>query len=149
LTVTDDGGKTNTDTTYAVITEKPNYLPTINFSYSPINPTIDDIIQFTDSSTDIDGMIVSYLWNFSDGTNSTDKNPKHEYSKSGAYTITLKITDDAGATDIFSKAILVEGSHKSITGTTTEKPKGTPGFELILVICAIALVLLWSRNRAK
>jgi PKD repeat protein len=149
LTVTDDDGKTNEDTTYAVITGKPNYPPTANFSYSPLNPTTDDTIQFTDLSIDTDGTIVSYLWNFSDGTNSTDKNPNHKYSKSGAYMITLKITDDANATDILSETILVEESNKGTTGTTTEKPKGTPGFELILVICAITLVLLWKRKRAK
>lgn len=149
LTVTDDDGETNVDTTYAVITEKPNYPPNANFSYSPLNPTTDDTVQFTDLSTDTDGIIVSYYWNFSDGTNSTDKNPKHTYSKSGAYMITLKITDDDGAIDIYSKAILVEESNKGITGTATEKPKGTPGFELIFVVCAIALVLLWKRKRVE
>jgi len=147
LTVTDNNGSTSSDKTYAVITEKPNYPPNADFSYSPLNPTIDDTMQFTDLSTDSDGAIVSYFWNFSDGTNSTDKNPKHKYSKSGAYTITLKITDDDNATDIFSKAILVEESNKDVTGTTTEKPKGTPGFEIILVVCAIALVLFWKRRR--
>jgi parallel beta-helix repeat protein len=149
LTVTDDDGKTNVDTTYAVITEKPNYPPNANFTYSPLNPTTDDTMQFTDLSIDTDGTIVLYFWNFSDGTNSTDKNPKHTYGKSGAYMTTLKVTDDDGATDIFSKAILVEESNKDITGTTTEKPKGTPGFELVFVIFAMALVLLWKRKRIK
>ena len=148
LTVTDNGGKIHADTTYAVITEKPNYPPTASFSYSPLNLTTDDVIQFTDLSTDTDGIIVSYYWNFSDGTNSTDKNPNHTYNISGTYLVSLIIKDNNNATDTISKAILVEETqNKDITGTETDK--GTPGFELIIVIIGIALVLFLKRRRIK
>ena len=41
-----------------------------------------------------DGNIVSYYWNFSDGTNSTDKNPNHIYSRNGTYLVNLIIKDN-------------------------------------------------------
>ncbi|MEA2054191.1 MAG: NosD domain-containing protein, partial [Candidatus Thermoplasmatota archaeon] len=45
----------------------PNYAPTANFTHSPTSPTTDDTITFTDTSTDADGTIVDWLWNFGDG----------------------------------------------------------------------------------
>jgi|GEM_PF-2434226 len=155
LTVTDDDGNNDTDATYANITERPNEKPTANFSYLPLNPTTDDTIQFTDLSTDSDGTIVSFSWNFSDGTYSSEKDPSHKYENAGAYAITLKVTDDDGATDTVSKAILVDNSHTIvIPGTAPGKSKGllgSYGFDLIIIviICAIILFLLLIRKRRK
>ncbi len=51
-------------------------------------------------SYDPDGTIVSYLWNFGDGTTGTTANPSHAYNKLtlGTYMITLKVTDNSGNT---------------------------------------------------
>lgn len=38
----------------------------------------------------------SYLWDFGDGTTSTDKNPVHTYAEGGYYTAVLTVTDAAG-----------------------------------------------------
>ncbi|MFN0031954.1 MAG: PKD domain-containing protein [Flavobacteriales bacterium] len=38
----------------------------------------------------------SYLWNFGDGKYSNDVNPKHKFTKSGVYDVSLSITDDQG-----------------------------------------------------
>ena len=147
LTVTDNGGKIHDDTTYSVITEKPNYPPIADFSYFPLNPTTDDIIQFTDLSKDTDGIIVSFYWNFSDGSNSQDKNPNHTYIINGTYIVSLTIKDNNNAKDMISKIIFVDKSqNKDITETETDK--GIPGFELIFFICAIAVsTLLWKKKR--
>jgi len=63
------------------------------FSITKINESI----NFTDISTDIDGNIVSWLWDFGDGTNSTSQNTSHIYNTSNCYTITLTVTDNDGA----------------------------------------------------
>lgn len=55
-------------------------------------------IAFTDGSTDSDGTIVSWLWEFGDGGISTDQNPTYAYPVGGDYTVTLTVTDDGGAT---------------------------------------------------
>ncbi len=43
-------------------------------------------IQFYDDSK---GFITGWLWNFGDGTNSTEQNPLHKYIKSGIFNVTL------------------------------------------------------------
>lgn len=50
-------------------------------------------VQFNDLSQDIDNNIVSYFWDFDDGTNSTEQNPHHTYEKEGIYVVRLTITD--------------------------------------------------------
>jgi PKD repeat protein len=51
--------------------------------------------QFSSAgSTDPDGTIASYSWNFGDGGSSTAANPSHTYSSAGTYTATLTVTDN-------------------------------------------------------
>jgi len=45
--------------------------PTADFTYSPMPPTALDPIQCTDTSTDNDGLIISWSWDFDDGSTST------------------------------------------------------------------------------
>jgi DNA/RNA endonuclease G (NUC1)/polyhydroxyalkanoate synthesis regulator phasin len=50
-------------------------------------------------SLDPNGNIVSYAWNFGDGTTTTGQDVTHTYSQDGAYTVTLVVTDNDGLTD--------------------------------------------------
>ena len=95
LMVTDNYGVTNQISIPISILNLP---PTPQFQYSPPQPTDMDEISFTDNSTDIDGEIISWLWNFGDGTNSTQKNPTHTYPDNGTYTLILQVTDDDNST---------------------------------------------------
>jgi hypothetical protein len=91
---------------YSVSSEEIlNIKPTANFTYTPENPSTQDTIQFTDTSTDSDGTIISWLWDFDDGNTSTQQNPTHQYTDDGTYNINLAVTDDDGAVDTISKAI--------------------------------------------
>ncbi|WP_274428173.1 PKD domain-containing protein [Desulfosarcina sp. BuS5] len=49
------------------------------------------------SDSDVDGSIVSYLWNFGDGTTSSEQNPSHVYTAPDTYNVTLTVTDNEGA----------------------------------------------------
>ncbi|PHR65303.1 MAG: hypothetical protein COA51_05580 [Idiomarina sp.] len=51
------------------------------------------------ASSDTDGSIVSYDWNFGDGTTATGALNNHSFSAAGEYSVTLTVSDDAGATD--------------------------------------------------
>jgi len=61
--------------------------------------------SFTDSSSDSDGTISSWSWDFGDGNSSTAQNPAHSYSIAGTYTVTLTATDNDGATDQASSSV--------------------------------------------
>ncbi|MEM2250589.1 MAG: PKD domain-containing protein [Candidatus Hadarchaeales archaeon] len=70
--------------------------PVARFTYSPTSPTTSDTIQFIDNSYDPDGHIVRWIWDFGDGTSSTDRNPTHRYLNPGSYTVTLTVIDNSG-----------------------------------------------------
>ena len=55
-------------------------------------------VQFTGSGSDRDGSIVSYHWDFGDGTTSEQQTASHIYETVGTYVVTLTVKDDLGAT---------------------------------------------------
>jgi PKD repeat protein len=55
--------------------------------------------QFTDGSTDDDGTVIGWNWQFGDGATSDASEPAHVYGAPGTYTVTLTVTDNDGATD--------------------------------------------------
>jgi PKD repeat protein len=52
---------------------------------------------YSTGSTDPDGTIVAYSWDFMDGSFSTEPVPSHEFIGTGTYPVTLTVTDDLGA----------------------------------------------------
>ncbi|MDP1614825.1 MAG: PKD domain-containing protein, partial [Methylococcales bacterium] len=73
--------------------------PTASIAYSPSTVYVNTEVQFTDSSTaGGDASMVSWAWNFGDGTTSTLKNPKHTYIKTGSVTVKLTVTNSCGET---------------------------------------------------
>jgi len=92
-----------------------NAPPSADFSYTPLNPVVNDTISFdAGASVDYDGSIVSYAWDFGDGNTSTGKTTSHVYSSSGKYTVTLTITDNDGAVKSIYKYISVNEPGSNI-----------------------------------
>ena len=61
---------------------------------------IGESIQFNgDGSIDQDDNIISYHWDFGDGTTSTEQNPAHFYNQKGIYPVTLTVVDVKGLED--------------------------------------------------
>ena len=83
-----------------------NEPPTASFTYSPSTPSIEDIIAFTDTSTD-DSNIATWSWNFGDGHTASAKNPTHTYSTSGTFIVKLFVTDDNGVTNFTTSSITI------------------------------------------
>jgi len=73
-----------------------NAPPTPSFIHNPDSPSYIDMIQFNDTSTDADGQVRSWLWDFGDGYTSTEQNPNHTYALKGTYDITLTAIDNDG-----------------------------------------------------
>lgn len=84
-----------------------NMPPSAGFAFSPESPSASDTIQFNNESSDPEGNIESYTWNFGDGTTSNEEDPTHSYSENGIYTVELRVTDDAGSSDTHSQKIVV------------------------------------------
>jgi len=82
-----------------------NTPPIANFSNS-LGCYKDDVI-FTDLSTSSSGNIVSWGWNFSDGTTSTLQNPSHGFSIPGFFTVSLNITNEFGCSASVQKSVQV------------------------------------------
>lgn len=75
----------------------PNGTPVPSFVYSPSSPvTLSEITFDASSSQDSDGRIVSYAWNFGDGTQGSGVVVRKQYSSWGSYTVVLTVTDDRG-----------------------------------------------------
>jgi PKD repeat protein len=90
LSVTDDEGVTDSDShAVSVSTPPPDQPPTASFTSSCNGLTC----NFTDTSTDPDGPIVSWSWNFGDGATSTAQNPSRTYASAGTYTVSLQVSD--------------------------------------------------------
>jgi PKD repeat protein len=106
LTVTDDGGLTSS-VTHQVSVVKPNVPPTAAFTTSC--DYLDCDFDAT-TSTDSDGTIDEYAWDFGDGQTGTGSTPNHVYANPGTYTISLVVTDDDDATDDASSSQVVVGA---------------------------------------
>jgi PKD repeat protein len=59
------------------------------------------------ASTDSDGTISGFSWNFGDSTTGGGLTASHAYAAAGTYTVTLTVTDNEGATGVISHPVTV------------------------------------------
>jgi PKD repeat protein len=100
LTTTDNLGATGTEST--VVTVAINIPPVANFT-----ATCSHVVCTLDgrASTDVDGSIATYLWDFGDAAIATGALVYHTYAQAGSYTVTLRVTDNLGAVGTASKVV--------------------------------------------
>ncbi|MBV5329493.1 MAG: PKD domain-containing protein [Chlorobium sp.] len=112
LTVTDSKGLTSAASTPIVITAPPatvNKAPTAVASATPLTGTAPLTVTFDASgSTDSDGTIASYAWNFGDGGSASGKTVTHTYITEASFVASLQVTDNQGATGTSSTTITVQ-----------------------------------------
>ena len=131
LTVKDDDGDSNSTMREINILNIP---PTPIFTINPSNPSTNDTINFIDSSRDDDGIIVSWFWDFDDGTTSNEISPTHRFNEGKNYKIYLTVVDDDGDSNTIRKDVIVVDN----TDTSDEER----GFIIIYIMFIIVFIVL-------
>jgi PKD repeat protein len=93
LTVTDGGGATAT--TSRSVTVVPNVVPTAAITSSVSERTV---ALDASASSDTDGTVTGYGWDFGDGSTGSGRTAQHTYAADGTYPVVLTVTDDDGGT---------------------------------------------------
>ena len=101
-----------------------NQPPVAAINATPTSGLAPLSVSFSGSnSSDADGTIASYLWDFGDSTNATGVTASHTYNTAGTYTAHLTVTDDDGATASTIVTITVTAptpaAPASLTATAT------------------------------
>ena len=94
--------------------ESRNWAPVADAG-GPYSGKVGESILFDGSrSYDVDGNIVSYSWNFGDGTTGEGANVTHAYSHEGSFTVRLMVTDSEGRFNVSKTVVYVDNTPPSV-----------------------------------
>jgi len=123
LTAVDDSGGVSTDAVVHISIADPP-PPVAVFDYKPASPSTTDIVSFIDQAFHpVEGVdIVSWEWDFGDGSKSEEQNPEHRYAESGEYTVRLRVIDGWGRASMIAEATIDVASAAPIGGFVVRDP---------------------------
>lgn len=132
LTLTDANGDTSSATQQIVVADEP---PTATFATTTAAPGSGQATSFDASaSSDPDGTIAAYAWNFGDGATGSGATPTHVFAGPGTYTVALTVTDSDNATATVTETVTVAGPQSqfaapaaALEGTSLSFAAGDPG----------------------
>jgi PKD repeat protein len=109
LVLTNDRGISNSMSQAVTVTAVAN--PTVEFAISPTDPVVNQQVFFDANATlPAPGRtITDYAWDFGDGYFGHGAIDSHRYALSGAFNVTLTVTDSSGRTGTATKALTVKG----------------------------------------
>ncbi len=116
--------------------QQTDELPTAAYAVKTLHRGTGQPVKFDASaSSDPDGSIVAYAWNFGDGSVGSGANPSHAFKKPGTYIVTLGISDGAGLTaSTFQKVTIFKAKmiglavkNKTANGATILVSVNAPG----------------------
>jgi PKD repeat protein len=96
--------------------------PHASFTASPTTGVVPLTVQLTDSST---GTVSSWSWDFGDGETSSDRNPGHQYSNPGTYSVRLVVTGRDGEDEAIKTDFIT--AYAPLQIDTTGVPDGALG----------------------
>jgi PKD repeat protein len=107
VTLTVSNTRGNSDRTSQFVNVGASARPTAQFSFSPVNPQVNQSVFFNASaSVATPGRtLVDYSWTFGDGGSGSGVTTSHRYRALGTYTVTLTVTDDLGKTGTATQTI--------------------------------------------
>lgn len=107
-----------------------NRSPKASFTASPSTGTFPLSVYFDASaSSDPDGTIAGFSWDFGDGTSATGVTAVHTYEASGRYVVRLTVTDERDATRSATERIAVAEAEEELS-VGTEIGQIAPDFAL-------------------
>jgi PKD repeat protein len=105
-----------------------NQPPAAVITATPTSGNAPLVVSFDGrNSTDTDGTITAYAWNFGDGASAAGSTTSHTYANAGSYNATLTVTDNGGASATGSVTIVVNpdpsiiNAPTNLTGSATRK----------------------------
>lgn len=117
LTVTDSNGLSSQTTTPVIVTAPPvttNKAPQAVISATATSGSTPLTVSFNGGgSTDSDGSISTYVWNFGDGSSATGKTATHTYTSEASFAATLQVTDNLGVKASANVTITVQAKETS------------------------------------
>lgn len=121
LLVTDASGAASAATT--TVTVVANQAPVAASIVSTSTAKVPFVARFDASgSSDADGSIVSYAWDFGDGTAGAGIQTSHTYTTPGVYTTTLTVTDDRGARTSVAQSVTALLSWRPTAVIAPDRP---------------------------
>ena len=82
-----------------------NERPVADFNYNV--SVYQKMVNFIDNSTDANGTILSWFWDFGDGYGSIQQNSSHTYKNYGVYSVNLTVKDNVGGTNYSIKNVSI------------------------------------------
>jgi hypothetical protein len=101
-----------------------NHRPTADGSAGePYNGFVHEPITFDGTrSYDRDGRIITWYWNHGDGTSGSGEITTHRYNQTGNYTVTLTVTDNMFATDVYTTTAHITRGNTPPSAPTISGP---------------------------
>ncbi|MFO8010707.1 MAG: PKD domain-containing protein [Dehalococcoidia bacterium] len=104
-----------------------NQPPSASFNYTPQEPVINQTVTFDGSgSTDSDGIITAWSWNFGDGAKGSGETVQHSYAAPGDHTVTLTVTDNRNTTDTENSTLSIQPPDKTSVNNPPVASAGAP-----------------------
>lgn len=82
--------------------------PTLTSNFTFVSGCANIPVVFTDASVSTYGSITSWLWEFDDGSTSTEQNPSHLFNEGDTYSVSLTTTTSLGCVNTISKNVVVK-----------------------------------------
>lgn len=118
-----------------------NIAPVALVSATPVSGQAPLAVSFSGSASyDPDGQVVTYAWDFGDGSTATGISVVHTYTVAGTFTARLTVTDNKGAASQASQAITVSPDPSkvlhvsSITMSAASTKQGTQAQAKVIIV---------------
>ncbi|MEF8849030.1 MAG: PKD domain-containing protein [Candidatus Thermoplasmatota archaeon] len=151
--VKDDENEWSTEDTQSIeiklstTTEGKKPIPIINCQdtgYKNISLNFDG-----SQSSDPDGSIKSYYWDFGDSKTTSGKKVIHKYTSGGFYNVTLTVTDNQGNQNSTKKKLIINPINNGKNNEEKNK-NNIPGFtNILLFLSFITILLIITSKRRK